>query len=80
MSSIIREPLNGQQAICPVEDDFLHYYLSPRMVVENLIRGAEIPAGDLGQNRAMLMPGRTWSIRQLIDAMTEVAGARTGRS
>ena len=74
MSSILREPLNGQEAICPVEDDFLHYYLSPRKCVENLIKGAEIAEADLGQNRAMMMPGRMWSIRQLIDAMTAVAG------
>ncbi len=74
MSSILREPLNGQEAICPVEDDFPHYYLSPRQVVQNLIHGAEVPAEEVGPNRALLMPGRTWTIRQLIDAMTEVAG------
>lgn len=74
MSSILREPLNGQEAVCPVDEDFLHYYLSPRKCVENLIKGAEIPTEDLGQNRCMMMPGRMWSIRQLIDAMTAVAG------
>lgn len=79
MSSILREPLNGQAAVCPVEDDFPHYYLSPRMCVENLVRGAEIPAEDLGQNRVMQMPGRMWTIRQLIDAMTAVAGPEPAR-
>ncbi|TNF22252.1 MAG: NAD-dependent epimerase/dehydratase family protein [Rhodobacteraceae bacterium] len=74
MSSILREPLNGQEAVCPVDEDFPHYYLSPRKCVENLIRGAEIAEEDLGQNRAMMMPGRMWTIRQLIDAMTAVAG------
>lgn len=74
MSSILREPLNGQEAICPVSDDFPHYYLSPRKCVENLIRGAEIEASDLGQNRCMMMPGKMWTIRQMIDAMTAVAG------
>jgi nucleoside-diphosphate-sugar epimerase len=74
MSSILREPLNGQEAICPVDADFLHYYLSPRKCVENLIKGAELAADDLGMNRVMQMPGRTWSIAQLIDAMTAVAG------
>ena len=74
MSSILREPLNGQEAICPVDEDFPHYYLSPRKCVENLIMGAEIDAQDLGQNRCMMMPGRMWTIRQLIDAMTAVAG------
>lgn len=74
MSSIIREPLNGEEAICPVEPDFRHYYLSPRRCVENLIRGAEIDAAELGQNRCMSMPGQTLSIRQMIEAMTNVAG------
>jgi len=74
MSSILREPLNGQEAICPVDESFAHYYLSPRKCVENLILGAELLAEDLGQNRAMMMPGRTWSIREVIDAMTAVAG------
>lgn len=74
MSSILREPLNGTEAVCPVDPDFLHYYLSPRKCVENLIKGAELDAADLGTNRVMQMPGRTWSIAQLIDAMTAVAG------
>lgn len=74
MSSILREPLNGQEAVCPVEADFLHYYLSPRRCIENLVKGAELQAEDIGQNRVMQMPGKTWSITQLIDAMTRVAG------
>ncbi|PWL34142.1 D-erythronate dehydrogenase [Marivita sp. XM-24bin2] len=79
MSSILREPLNGQEAICPVEDDFLHYYLSPRKCVENLIKGAELAEDDVGMNRNMMMPGKIWSVRQLIDAMTAVAGAEPAK-
>ena len=74
MSSILREPLNGQEAVCPVDEDFPHYYLSPRKCIENLIKGAEIKKEDLGQNRCMMMPGRMWTIREMIDAMTAVAG------
>lgn len=74
MSSIIREPLNGEEAICPVDPDFAHYYLSPRVCIRNLIRGAEIDAKDLGQNRTMTMPGQRLTIRQMIAAMTSVAG------
>jgi len=74
MSSILREPLNGQEAVCPVKEDFLHYYLSPRKCVENLIKGAEFAEEDLGQNRNMMMPGQILSVRQLIDAMTSVVG------
>ena len=74
MSSIVREPLAGQPAVCPVGEEFMHYYLSPRRCVENLLRGAEIEAADLGMARSMTMPGRAWSIREVIDAMTAVAG------
>jgi len=74
MSSILREPLNGQEAVCPVDPDFLHYYVSPRRCVESLVKGAELDAGDLGMNRILQMPGRSLSIAQMIDAMTAVAG------
>ncbi|MFN3661800.1 D-erythronate dehydrogenase [Yoonia sp.] len=74
MSSIIREPLNGEEAICPVAPDFTHYYLSPRLCIRNLVRGAEIDAEELGENRTMTMPGRTLTIRQMIAAMTSVVG------
>ena len=74
MSSILREPLNGQEAVCPVDPDFPHYYLSPRQCAQNLIIGAELDAADLGQNRCMIMPGQMLTIQQLIDAMTAVAG------
>lgn len=79
MSSILREPLNGQEAVCPVAEDFPHYYLSPRKCVENLVKGAELAEEDLGENRCMMMPGRMWTIRQLIDAMTAVAGPEAAK-
>ena len=74
MSGIFREPLAGVPANCPVPPDYRHYYLSPRKCVENLVKGAEIPSAALGQNRCMMMPGKMWTIRQMIDAMTAVAG------
>jgi len=74
MSSIFREPLQGQAANCPVTPDFNHYYLSPRKCVENLVKGAELKAEDLGLNRCMVMPGRVWTIGQMIEAMNAVAG------
>lgn len=74
MSSIIREPLNGQEAVCPVDPSFAHFYLSPRKCIENLIKGVEIPEEDLGQNRCMMMPGRTWTIGEIVEALRNVCG------
>ena len=79
MSSIVREPLSGEPAVCPVEPDFLHYYLSPRRCVENLVRGAEIEASEFGATRCLTMPGRTASIREMVEAMTAVAGPEPAR-
>lgn len=74
MSSIFREPLQGQSANCPVGKDFPHFYLSPRQCVDNLVTAAEIDGAAFGKRRCMTMPGRVWTIGQMIDAMTAVAG------
>ena len=74
MSSIFREPLNGEPANCPVGRDFNHFYLSPRKCIDNLIKGAEIDEAALGKNRCMTMPGQVLTIGDMIDAMTAVAG------
>ncbi|MFW2542229.1 D-erythronate dehydrogenase [Primorskyibacter sp. 2E107] len=74
MSSIFREPLQGQPANCPVDPDFTHFYLSPQQCVENLVTAAEIDEEAFGKRRCMTMPGRVWTIQQMIDAMTAVAG------
>lgn len=79
MSSIIREPLAGQPAVCPVSPEFLHYYLSPRRCVDNLILGAELEAEAMGTGRCMIMPGRTASIGEMVEAMTAVAGPEPAR-
>ncbi|WP_204112684.1 D-erythronate dehydrogenase [Shimia biformata] len=74
MSSIFREPLQGEAANCPVKDDFPIWHTAPRTVTRNLIHAAEIDGALFGQNRNLNLPGRTDTVRQMIDAMTRVAG------
>ena len=74
MSSIFREPLQGEEAICPVEPDYAHWYLSPRRCVENLIIGAELEGRAFGSNRTVQLPGRTYRIGEMVEAMRRVAG------
>jgi nucleoside-diphosphate-sugar epimerase len=74
MSSIFREPLQGQEAICPVGPDYPHFYLSPRRCVDNLIHAAEVEAETLGMNRCFVLPGRTHRIGDMVEAMRRVAG------
>jgi nucleoside-diphosphate-sugar epimerase len=74
MSSIFREPLQGQSANCPVDRDYPVWHSSPRAVVQNLIHAAEVEAAALGQNRCLALPGRTDTIGEMVEAMTRVAG------
>ncbi|WP_420394130.1 D-erythronate dehydrogenase [Acuticoccus sp.] len=74
MSSIFREPLQGEEAVCPVEEDYALWYASPRATVANLIACAEVDAAALGENRAFALPGRVGTIGEMIEAMRRVAG------
>ncbi len=74
MSSIFREPLQGQEAVCPVGPDYEHWFLSPRRCVKNLVMAVEIPAEAWGLNRCLMLPGRTYTIGEMVEAMRRVAG------
>lgn len=74
MSSIAREPLQGEEAIVPVEPDYALWYASPRVVVANLIKCAEVPTEALGENRAFALPGQTTTVAQMIEDIRTVAG------
>lgn len=73
-SSILREPLNGLPAHCPVEPSTRMYILSPRRVIAALIRAMELPAAAFGENRALTLPGISASIAEMVQALEQVAG------
>ncbi len=74
MSSIFREPLQGEEAVCPVQPDYALWYASPRVTVANLVKCAEIPADAFGENRGFALPGRVGTIGEMVEAMRTVAG------
>jgi nucleoside-diphosphate-sugar epimerase len=74
LSGIIREPLNGIEAICPVEPSLRAWLLSPRRAVENLILAHELPASAFGHTRSINVPGLTVSVGQMMQALRDVAG------
>jgi nucleoside-diphosphate-sugar epimerase len=77
MSSIFREPMQGQAAVCPVGPDYMHWYLSPRRCIDNLVHGAEVEAGALGMMRCFALPGRTHRLGDMVEAMGRIAGPET---
>jgi nucleoside-diphosphate-sugar epimerase len=73
-SGIIREPLNGEAAVCPVAGSTRLWLLSPRKAIDSLIAGMEIGAAELGNQRVLNMPGISVSVDEMVAALREVAG------
>jgi nucleoside-diphosphate-sugar epimerase len=75
-SSIIREPLAGQEALLPVSEDTLHTFASPRASVEYLLHAAGLPRAQLGGRINLTMPGVCCTVAEQIAALRRVAGER----
>jgi len=73
-SSILREPLAGQEALCPVERSARMWILSPRRAVESLLHAHALPAERWGTNRSLTLPGIEVSIGDMVDGLGRVAG------
>ena len=73
-SGIIREPLNGQPAICPVAPDTRLWLLSPRKVIASLIHGYTLSAEVLGKSRTVNLPGISVTVAEMVAALERVAG------
>src|SRR4029079_11190462 len=72
-SSIIREPLNGQDAVLPVSADVRHWFASPRSAIGFLVHAATIDGARLGDGRTLTMPGVTATVADEIEAPPVVA-------
>jgi D-erythronate 2-dehydrogenase len=73
-SGIMREPLNGEQAVCPVAGSTRLWLLSPRKAIESLIAGLELDGAALGKQRVLNLPGLSVSVDEMVAALREVAG------
>ena len=73
-SGIIREPLNGQQAILPVDDTVRHWHASPRSAVGFLTHAAGLDTDRLEGRRALNLPGFSCTVAEQIEALRRVAG------
>ncbi len=73
-SSILREPLNDEEAICPVAPSLELFVMSPAKVIEALVHGAEVPGEALAPFRAFVLPGITVSVAEMLDTLRQVAG------
>jgi len=73
-SGIIREPLNNQQAICPVTADMRLWLLSPRQAIECMIWAHNLGAEAFGQNHVLNLPGVTVTVGEMVEVLGRIAG------
>ena len=74
MSGIIREPLAGQRAPCPVGPATEVALASPARAIEALRCAASSPEDVWGGRTAVTMPGLTVTIGDMVAALEQVAG------
>jgi len=73
-SGVIREPLAGIEANCPVAPDTPLWLLSPRSAVAALVSGIELDGGRLGNRRVVNLPGLSVTAAGMVEALRRVAG------
>ena len=78
-SSILREPLVGQEAVLPVPETVRHWHASPRSAVEFLLRAATLDGQEVGPRRTLSMPGLSATVGEQIEALRRVAGEQAVR-
>ncbi|MBC6486971.1 D-erythronate dehydrogenase [Aeromonas hydrophila] len=71
VSSIIREPLQGEITVCPVSPELRLWLSSPATVVANFLLAATLPRGD---NRSINLPGISVTVGEMLTALTQAGG------
>jgi D-erythronate 2-dehydrogenase len=74
LSGIIREPLNGERAVCPVPAGTAVALSSPARTIEGLLRAAAVSGEEFGPPIAMNLPAVETTVADMVAALAEVAG------
>ncbi len=74
-SSILREPLAGRPAVCPVDEATGMWVLSPRRVVEAFRHAHDLGPGDWGARRVVNIPGITVTVAEMMAGLERSGGA-----
>ncbi|MFO1317464.1 MAG: D-erythronate dehydrogenase [Burkholderiales bacterium] len=73
-SGIVREPLAGVDAPCPVAPTTRMWVTSPRTVIDNIVAGHEAPASAFAHTRSVNVPGLCVAVGDMVAALREIAG------
>jgi D-erythronate 2-dehydrogenase len=73
-SSIIREPLSGEDAVCPVTPDTVMALASPRRIVAGLVHALDLPTAAFGASRSLQLPGFSVAVGEMAAALRRAGG------
>ena len=74
LSGMIREPLAGQRAACPVPRETAVALASPARTIEGLVRAAEAGDAEWGARTAINLPALKTTVGEMAAALARVAG------
>jgi len=74
VSGIVREPLAGVDAICPVPLETRVWISSPDAATRNLLHAGRVAAAALGGRRTVNLPGLSVTPREMLDSLERLAG------
>jgi len=77
VSSIIREPLNGEKAICPVDKDLSLWISSPKIIVKNLLHAISLDLVKTPLDHAINLPGISVTVEGMISSLSDCNGDTT---
>ena len=73
-SSIIREPLSGVVTVCPVSRGSFMPLMSPRRLVQAILKAHDLPGTTFGFSRSLLLPGLRVTVGEMADALRRAGG------
>ena len=73
-SSIVREPLEGRDVVCPVRPETRIVIVSPARVVEALIAAMTLPEDAWREQRTVQLPGLAVEVAEIVEALRRIAG------
>ena len=74
-SGILREPINGQSAILPVEDTVRHWFASPRAAVGFFMHAASLEPEQIGARCNFNLPGLSATVADQIESLRTMIGS-----
>jgi nucleoside-diphosphate-sugar epimerase len=77
LSGIIREPLAGETAVCPVDPDTKVALASPRNTIAGILVVAQAPRQALQGRTAINLPALSLTVAQMLQALEDIAGRDT---